>query len=1137
MKFYAWHKNVLLECAPKSRHVILTLLLAISLAAIQSIALARSTKTHWVVNNYSLAKNFTSTHIAVAANMTIKGKVVDENNQPLPGVTVRLRGTSVATSTDITGNFKISVPAAGGILDFNFIGYSPFSLPVNTATNDVKVAMKPTANDLTEVVVVAYSTQKKINLTGAVSTINADDIVASPVANISNALVGNAPGLSALQAGGEPGKNQSTIYIRGQSTFNGSTTPLIVIDGIEQPAEQGMTQLNSMDANEIASISILKDAASTSVYGIRAANGVIIITTKRGTTGKPSIGLSTNFGYTTPTLITPTVNSYEYALLRNQAINILSNDFNNTSLNNLLFTSDDIWKFQNDRDYTPAQVAAMTNLTAAQQTALNNSPALYYGSADLYKEVFDHTGPQKQYNFTIRGGTDKVKYFTSLGYYNQGNILGDAVFGGANVGSTYNRYNFRSNFDIQSDKNTTISINLAGQFGTTSGGGLNSATGPTTSDQLRYKILIQTLLEANPFVVPAIINGNLTSTISGVPGSADNPLGLKDGGTNPVVQYLQSGTGITDNTLLSGSIKVLHRMDYLLKGLSISATANYDDNFSKFSTVIPSLPIYSVRRDATNPNNLLFYGGALSPTLFDSYPNGNSTSTWHKVYYDAGINYAKSFGGSNITALVIGKASTYSIPVDAYNTPSGIEGFAGRVTYNYRERYLAEANLGYNGTANFAPGKRFGTFPAFSAGWVATNESFFPKNQWVSFLKLRGSFGLVGNDQINGRRFLYLPSTYVQNQSPYYLGTTNGSVLNPAFPGTAEAALGNPDVTWEKSTKYNAGLDASFFNYKLTLTVDAFKENRNNILATLGTIPATFGVAGGNIPPVNVGITTNHGYEVTLGWNDKINSDLSYGVTSFVSYARNKVIYKSEAPNPYSWQNQTGQSIGQYFGLVSNGFFNTPQELADRPYNTLNSNVTTLGDIRYIDINGDGKIDSKDMVPIGYSNLPQYAFSGRLNIRYKAFDLSVLFNGTANGSFYVQQNLVGIFYKDQGNAFQWIYDGAWSPQKVASGATITYPRPELNTTNASGNFLSSDFWLKSNNFVKLKNIEVGYTVPSRVLNRLGIASVRFYANGNNVYIFKNELTKFGIDPETTDSGQPYTFPITRVLNFGTTIRF
>jgi len=575
----------------------------------------------------------------------------------------------------------------------------------------------------------------------------------------------------------------------------------------------------------------------------------------------------------------------------------------------------------------------------------------------------------------------------------------------------------------------------------------------------------------------------------------------------------------------------------LLNGLSVRGTVNYDDNFSKFVTVIPSLPIYSVRRDATNPNNLLFYGGALTPTSFNSYPNGNSTSTWHKVYYDAGIDYAKEFGGSNITALVIGKASTYTMPSDSYNTPSGIEGLAGRVTYNYLERYLVEADLGYNGTANFAPGKRFGTFPAFSGGWVASNEPFFPKTQWFNLLKLRGSYGVVGNDQINGRRFLYLPSTYVQNQSPYYLGTTNGSVLNPAFPGTAEAALGNPDVTWEKATKYNVGIDASFLNYRLTLTVDAFKENRNNILATLGTIPATFGVAGGNIPPVNVGITTNHGYEATLAWNDKINKDFSYGITSFVSYARNKVIYKSEAPNPYYWQNQTGQSIGQYFGLVSDGFFNTPQDLANRPYNTLNSNVATLGDIRYVDINGDGKIDSKDMVPIGYSNLPQYAFSARLNVRYKGFDISVLFNGTANGSFFIQQNLVGIFYKNQGNAFQWIYDGAWSPQKVASGAPITYPRPELNTTNASGNFLTSDFWLKSNNFVKLKNVEVGYSVPAKLMRRVGIAALRLYVNGNNLFTFKNELTQFGIDPETTDSGQPYIFPITRVLNFGANVRF
>ncbi len=1088
-----------------------------------------------------------NTNQVFAQQKIVKGTVVDEKGMSMPGVTVKLKGTTTGTQTGLDGKFSIAVTSENSILVFTFIGYNAQELTLNLLNQPV--VMIPQTGSLNEVVVVAFGTQKKVNVTGAVSTVTGKDLVSTPVSNITTALVGSAPGISALQTSGEPGQNASSIHIRGIATF-GNSNPLIVIDGIEQAAENPLDQLNAMDANEIANVSILKDAASTAVYGIRGANGVIIVTTKRGRVGKPSISLSTNFGFTKAANLQKDVTSYEYAIMRNDAIETSINSLGNASYNAYLFSPEDLWKFKNDRDYTPDEVAAMTTLTSAQQAQLNASPALYYGSHDLYAEQFGGTGPQKQLNLNVSGGTSTVKYFTSLGYFSQGSIMNNTSYDGANTASTYNRYNFRSNFDIQATKNLQISINLAGEFGTTQSAGGNAYSPYDLSS--RYKVIEQYIYDGNPFITPGIIDNHLINAFEGVAGSSSNPLGIKTGSSignqNAVYNLLTSGQQSIYSTLLSNSIRVTHTMDYLTQGLSIHGTASYDDDYNKVVLFDPSLPTYSVRRDPGNPNNLDYYGGAIGANSFNSNPGGNYT--WHKTYFDAGVDYNRKFGDHTVTGLILGKASLYSIPSDLNNTntPSGIMGLVSRGTYNYKERYLAEVDLGYNGTEQFAPGHRFGYFPAYSIGWIPTNESFFPKSDVVTFLKIRGSYGEVGNDQLstaNGliRRYLYLPNTYNQNENQpnngqgYYLGNSNGSVQNPYYAGTSEGAIGNPNVTWERAKKSDIGIDARFLNEKFSLTADVFKEDRDNILTTLGTIPETYGVNSSSVPPVNVGRTTNHGYELSLGYADKLN-ELGYNIVGSVSYAKNKIVYDAESPFPYPWQYAEGYSIGQYKGLVSNGFYNTPQELTNRPYNTFTSNQEVLGDIRYKDVNGDGIIDAKDEVPIGYSNLPEFAYNLKLGFNYKGFDISTLFIGTANGSYYLNSGLTIPFFKVAGNAWQWEYDGMWTPQKAASGAKITYPRASIDGNSSSNNYLQSDFWLISNNFMRFKNAEIGYTFPkSDFLKRAKISSIRIYANGNNLLTWNAPLKKYGIDPETTDSGSPYIFPITRVFSFGANVRF
>lgn len=1066
----------------------------------------------------------------------IQGKVTNEVGEPIVGASVRVKGGSEGTVTDVQGNFNLTI-SRNATLVVSYLGYTPKEISV-MGRSLFDISLSAATTGLNQLVVVGYGKQKKVNVTGSVSTVSGETLTSTPVSNVSNMLIGNTPGLSGVQSSGEPGRNAATIHIRGISTFY-SQDPLVVIDGIQQPAEHPFDQLNNMDANEIDNISVLKDATATAVYGIRGANGVIVVTTKRGKIGKPKLSLATNFGFTKATAILKTVNSYEYAVMRNEAIRSEISSFGNVSYEPYLFSENDLWKFKHNRDYTPAEVAAMTNLTESQKTALNASPAIYYGSNDWMQQQFGGTGLQKQLNLNITGGTQKVKYFASLGYFSQGSILNNTSYHGSNTESTFDRYNFRSNFDIDVVKNLKLSINLAGQFGTTSGPG--ASMGNPYDLEGRYGTIMQFIYESNPYMVPGILDGHLVNYYAGIAGSASNPLGLKTGSSlgiqNAVFNLLASGSETLFNTLFSNSISLHYDMDYITPGLSAHATVNYDDEYVKTASYFPSLPTYSVRRNLVNPNKLDFFNGQVTANAF--YSDAGHNSVWNKIYYEAGLNYNRTFGPHTISALLLGTAQKYSLPSDEYNTPSGLMGFVGRGTYNYKERYLAEFDMGYNGTEQFIEGRRFGFFPAYSAGWVISNESFFPQNRWVNYLKFRGSYGEVGNDQLNiggvTRRYLYLPSTFNVNQGGYWFGNSDGSVTNPYYTGSTEGKIGNPLVTWERAKKVNVGIDVKFLDSRLSLSMDVFKENRNNILTDIETIPAVYGVAGNSVPPANVGRTTNRGYEFVLHWEDRI-GDFHYYLGANINYAKNKILYKAEAPNPYPWMNQTGFAIGQYKGLVSDGFFNTQKELNNRPYNMYTGNRATLGDIRYKDIDGDGLIDNKDMVPIGYPNLPEYSYNLRLGFNYKGFDLSMLFVGSAHGSFYIDPKIAIPFFKNAGNAFQWEYDGRWTPEKAAEGKKITYPRAQMAGSPNDNNFLTSDFWLISNDFKRLKNLEVGYTLPGlEFLQQMKISSIHIYLNGNNLITWGNTMKD--IDPELRDMDSPYIYPLTRVFNFGANIQF
>ena len=1069
-----------------------------------------------------------------AQNRTVSGVVKDDSGEALMGAFVVQEGTSNGVSTDLDGRYTITLPDKSVNLQFQFIGYVTKTVTVPANQHVLDVVLATDANLMDEVVVTAFATQKKINVTGAISSVNGSDILSTPVANVSNALLGNTPGVSGLQTSGEPGRNSADIFVRGVSTY-GSSTPLIIIDGVEQASEQAFAEFNAMDPNEIQGISILKDAASTAVYGVRGANGVIIVTTRRGNEGKPTINFSANYGLTQAANLQEGTTAYEYALFRNEAIRNEQKAYpGNEGLSAYIYDDYDLWKFKNNRDFTPQEVQAMTNLSDAQKKALMDSPALYYASHDLYKEQFNKVAPHYQDNLNVAGGTDRVKYFVSFGYFRQEGITNSVKYYDADTQSVFNRYNFRSNIDVKILRNLTLSINTAGQFGETRGPG----NGADPYDLgARYKIIMQYIYDCNPFIAPGIVDGHLISGFAGIAGTPQNPLASKTnssiGNQNAVYNLLTSGSATIYNSLLDNSIKLNHEMDYLLKGLNVHATVSYQGNYNRYVKYTPSIPSYTIQRNADDPNIFDFFGGSMGAGSFSSWGYSN----WNKFYVDAGIDWAGSFNKHNVSALFLGKASKYTMPSDSYHVPSGIMGFVGRVTYNYDDRYMAEVNVGYNGTEQFAEGMRFGLFPAFSAGWVPTNEPWFPKNNIFTFAKIRASYGEVGNDRLGGsRRYYYLPNTYNLNQGGYYLGNSNGSSQNTYFYGATEGNLGNPSITWERAKKTDIGIETKFFSNRLSIDFDWFYENRSNILTTLGIIPIIYGVDSGSVPPANVGITTNKGYELVLNWSDK-KGDFIYSIGGDLSYSRNKIIYKAEASNPYYWMNATGFAIGQRFGLVSDGLFNTAEELANRPYNTYTSNAATLGDIRYKDLDGDGLINQNDIAPIGYPNYAQYHFNVKLHFGWKGLDLKLLFTGSANGSYYLSPGYTIPFYKNAGNAWKWQYDGRWTEEKYLAGEEISYPRATYSATTAHNNYLTSDYWMVSTNHFKLKNVELGYTFDlSNKGKRNIVQACRIFANANNVYTFKNALTKYGIDPETTD-GSTYVYPLTRVFTFGLSLRF
>ncbi|MDR1866178.1 MAG: TonB-dependent receptor [Bacteroidales bacterium] len=1008
----------------------------------------------------------------------ISGTVVDENGEAVIGANVIEKGVSSnGTITDVNGNFSLNV-SDGATLQVSYIGYITQEIPTGSR-NRFDIRLEEDTRLLEEVVVVGYGTQKKVSVTGAVASVQTKDLRQSSAANLSSALAGRLPGLTALQTSGQPGNDNVNLYLRGRGTLNGSD-PLIMIDGVPRD------NISTLDPNEIESVSILKDASATAVFGVRGANGVIMITTRRGTAGKTELSVTADYSLQSFIVKADRNHSWEFAELRNQAARN-----SGTAEANLPYTPYMIEKYKEGGDP-------------------------FYPDRDVFHDFFHDYAPQTRVNMNLSGGSDDLLYFLNTGYVGQGGQFKTESkdYLGYDPSYRMDRYSFRGNVDYKMAKNLKVSLNLASY--------LEKMNSPQTRDLFSDNMeSMVTNMIAYLWATPPTDPGPVTAEGYGVPGN--QVLNQSGQDRNIYGEVNRRGYRQETNTMLNSSLTIDWGLDFITKGLSTKFMASFD---AKARTIIQGVRSYdcyswSVARSADEESSY----GVIRGNQDESIHLYKNMNTYYYSNFQYSLNYARQFDGHDVTALALFQRDNWEKNDYSAQLPFNMIGMVGRVTYGYGGRYLAEVNVGYNGSEQFAPKNRFGFFPAFSGGWVISEEGFLKNNKTLTHLKLRASYGEVGNDKLGGARFLYLSD----------IKEGGGPVASLGYgKGISQGLMGNEYLQWEVAHKQNYGLDVQFLK-SLSLNFDVYREKRDHILISRGTVPELQGVPLGNIPKVNMAQVDNRGYEVELTWQKQLNRDLHVTLKGNYAYNENKQILVDEPAlgEDYAYRyRSTGYSIGQPFGYLidysnGNGYINTQEELDALPtYNV--GGVPRLGDFKYVDVNEDGEINEKDMAPIGYSEIPRISYGLSGAITYKQFDLSFLFSGIA------RSNRANAGWGATEFALAGFYSGwhkkAWTAERYANGEEILYPA--LSTAAGSSQKANSVF-IMDRSFLRLKNMEIGYTLPERWTRPIGISRTRIYVNGNNLLTWK-EYPIDTIDPEQANA---LSYPITRMVNFGINVVF
>ena len=1009
---------------------------------------------------------------AAAQAITITGNVQSADGLPLVGVTVSVKGTNSKTLTNAKGDYRITVPDAGAVLVFTFIGYKQEEKEVNGQTV-LDITMANAVRAMDEVVVVGFGTQKKVTLTGSISSIKTEEILRSPVSSVANALGGRATGVVTVQRGGEPGRDIADIFIRGVATFAGgnSTRPLILVDGVER-------SLAGIDPYTIESFNILKDASATAVFGVRGANGVIIITTKTGQKGKPQFSFSSNLAWQNPIRLPKLLDAVDYAIFRNEA------EANDVGPGAIKFTEYDIERYRKGDD------------------------PYFHPNIDWFDYMLKSYAPQQQYNLSMSGGGQDSKFFVSLGYLNQNGAykLG-GIFDEFSANPNFKRYNIRTNFDFNLSKNLTVLIKASSEIGT------SNYSNSNTSD------IFGTILSANPVMSPVLYDGRIVRNVEGLTAFQIS--------NTPLFQMLNNGFNRNFSNRFNSNLAIRYKLDAITKGLLFRAMGAYDSYYLQQIRRTKQIPLWDLMR---NRNATTFQDSIVPIPIVNQFEGpvsfgGESFARNRKFYAESALEYTRNFNGHNFNALALGMIERFYS--GANELPFNYVGLVGRISYAYNNKYLVDLNAGYNGSENFAVGKQFGFFPSFSLGYVLTEEKFMEKQKTLSYLKLRGSYGKVGNDKIGGNRFLFLPSSFVSGAS-YFFGLNN--VASGSY---REASIGNPNVTWEVATKTNLGADFKLFDDRLSISADVFSEKRDNILWNLN-IPITFGSLS-LISPYNIGQAENKGYEFELGFKDELKGGkFKYWVNANYTFARNKIIYMDEAPQPFPGLQMTGNRIGQVKGLLANGIYNTLDEVNDpkRPKSVWEGAGLKPGDIRYVDITGDGIIDNNDLVNIGNPNIPEIIYGATFGASWKGFELSVFFQGAGNVSTYLQGEAAWPFIAGTKAAFETAKQ-SWSEERYLRGDKITLPRLTASPEVVKHNYRPSSFWMQDASYLRLKNVEFSYTFSAAQLRKVGMKALRVYVSGQNLLTW-TKMPYF--DPEIPSSNGSV-YPMTRIFNTGLNIQF
>lgn len=1035
----------------------------------------------------------TGTALAQKTGRTITGKVLDENNQPMPGVTIVVDGTTKGTMTGPDGTFTLAEVPSGSTVIVSCIGYTNQVLP--EGKSNYVVSLVPDSEMLEETVVVAFGQQKKLSVTGAISTVASADLRKTTSTRLDNALAGRVTGLTSMQSGGgQPGVDGATMYLRGAATTNGKS-PLILVDGVERD------NIRTIDMNEVESISVLKDASATALYGVQGANGVILIQTRKGQKGKAQLNISVDQSWTSFTKEPSRLHSWEYCELRNEA---LMNDRQAPE-----FSEETIAKFRN-----PLLGLDPSSPDYDNQVAIRKA---VYCDNDYYRMYLKSNTPQTRANANISGGTDFVNYFVNVGYIHQGGNLNTESpdYLGYDPQCYMNRLSLRSNLDFHITKNLTASLNIASYA--------ENVNMPAVGDLYRgdQSWMITDIIYQSQTILP-ISPGPVTDPRFG--GVSDGVVGYNylDRSAYEIINRRGFHTNKRKNLNTQFSVN-WDLGELVTKGLSVNGMAAYDTYNIGVLEGRKKERVYNVRVDYDSET--LSYsssnGDKIEPLTMTSSRFSN-----YQIYVQGSINYARTFGKHNVTAMATAYRRFWE--GTSADIPYNVLGTAARATYSFDDRYLVEGNLGYNGSEQFAPSKRFGLFPSGSIGWIASNESFLKGNKYLTWLKFRASYGLVGNDSMGGLRFLYQDDNKIQSGNGFVQGL-GGKIVK-------EGLIGNKSITWELSKKMNLGVEIGLFK-DFRINVDYFTEKRDQILLKRRTVPSFQGVSSDYIPRVNMGKVDNHGVDVEVSYSHTFNKDFSISSRVNFGFNDNTAIELDEPmrSEEYAYQyHEEGFRLGQEFGYLidwdspGNGYF-TSQDEIDSYYPYGFGGKPRVGDFVYKDVNGDGVIDQKDLSPIGYSTtVPGLNYGISLGLNFKGIDFNVLFSGLGRYSKYYSGQGV-VEWTKQGTYFDWTRNG-WTEERYKNGEKITYPA--ISTTKTVSH-TENDFFIQNRSFLRLKNIELGYTLPERFLSKVGVKALRVYVSGQNMFVWDN-LRITHVDPEQNNS---YGYPITKNVTLGLNINF